>query len=135
YWQGRKYINGQIGRFRVSVSNEVATAYTTATNDLASQFKNFATDANNQVAEAYSSVTNHIAVEFQTPRIRRTVEAVAESQAKSILEREIQPVVNRSRDDALFIRTVARAQAYDFKAYQRLLEISKETNDNANLEI
>ena len=37
------------------------------------------------------------------------------------------------REDALFIRTVARAQGYDFKTYQRFLEIRAQTNDNAQL--
>ena len=37
------------------------------------------------------------------------------------------------KEDALFIRTIARAQGYDFKAYQALLEIGRGTNDNARL--
>ena len=133
YWQAREHIKTQIEQFRVTVSNQVVTAYSTATNQLAHQFRTFAQDASNQVAQAYSSVTNQIAEEFQTPRIKQIVENVAKSEAKSILEGEVQPVVYSFRDDALFIRTIARAQAYDFKAYQRLLEIAMQTNDNAQL--
>jgi hypothetical protein len=93
----------------------------------------FREEASNQLALAYSSVTNQIAEEFQTPRIKQTVEAVAKGEAKSILEAEVQPAVKSFKDDALFIRTIARAQGYDFKAYQSLLEIGNGTNDNAQI--
>jgi hypothetical protein len=159
YWQVHERIESQIEHFQTSASNQVATAYSTATNQIAIKFDSFEQNASNQMADvystttnkiaiklqsvediandqlakAYSSVTNQIAVEFQTPRIKQTVETVAEDQAKSILEGEVQPAVNSFREDASFIRTVAHAQAYDFKAYQRLLEIGTQTNDNAIL--
>jgi tetratricopeptide (TPR) repeat protein len=133
YWQVHEGIRTQIGKFQSSASNQVITAYSMATNRLDKQFQIFAQEASNQIAQAYSSVTNQIADEFQTPRIKETVEGVAKGEARSILEGEVQPVVYSFREDALFIRTVARAQAYDFKAYQRLLEIGTQTNDNAQL--
>ena len=54
YWQAREHIKTQIEQFHVTVSNQVVTAYTTATNQLASQFKNFATDASNQEKSCWS---------------------------------------------------------------------------------
>ena len=114
-------------------SDQIVQAYSYITNDVAANFTLFTREASNKIASAYSSVTNEIEEEFQTPRIRQTVETVAKDQAKSILEGEVQPAVNSFREDASFIRTVAHAQAYDFKAYQRLLEIGTQTNDNARL--
>ena len=64
-------------------------------------------EASNKLALAYASVTNQIAEEFQAPRIKQTVESVAKSEAKSILEREVEPVVASFRQNVLFIRTVA----------------------------
>jgi tetratricopeptide (TPR) repeat protein len=133
YWQAREHIKTQIEQFQVTVSNQVVTAYSTATNQLAHQFQVFAGDASNEIAEAYSSVTNQIAEEFQTPRIKQTIENVARGEAKSILEAEVQPAVTSFKEDALFMRTIARAQGYDFKAYQALLEIADGTNENAQL--
>ena len=114
-------------------SNQIVQAYSYITNDVAANFTLFTHEASNKIASAYSSVTNQIAEDFQTPRIRQTVETVAKDQAKSILEGEVQPAVNSFREDASFIRTVAHAQAYDFKAYQRLLEIGTQTNEDAEL--
>ena len=116
-----------------TANNEISRALSAATNQLASQFRTFSHDASNHVARAYSNVTNQIAEEFQTPRIKQTVETVAKGEAKSILEAEVQPAVTSFKEDALFIRTVARAQGYDFKAYQSLIEIGKGTNENAKL--
>jgi hypothetical protein len=114
-------------------SNQIAEAHSAISNDVVIKFEMFRQEASNQLALAYSSVTNQITEEFQTPRIEQTVENVAKGEAKTILEAEVQPAVNSFREDSLFIRTIARAQAYDFKAYQRLLEIGTQTNDNAKL--
>jgi ribosomal protein S13 len=96
-------------------SNQIVKAYSEITNNESVKFEFFALEASNKIDSAYSSVTNQIAKEFQTPRIRQTVENVAKDQAKAILEGEVQPAVNTFREDASFIRTVAHAQAYDFK--------------------
>ena len=114
-------------------SNQIVKAYFEITNDIAEKFEYFTDEASNKIASAYTSVTNQIADEFQTPKIKQTVEIVARSEAKSILEEEVQPAVKNFKSDALFIRTVAHAQAYDFKAYQRLLEIGTQTNEDAKL--
>ena len=132
-WSAAKRLKLATAEIERTSSNEVARALTVATNQLAYQFRIFASDASNQVVAAYSTVTNQIAEEFQTPRIKQTVETVAKGEAKSILEAEVQPAVKSFKEDALFIRTIARAQGYDFKAYQALLEIGKGTNENAKL--
>ena len=132
-WSAAKRLKLATAEIERTSSNEVARALTVATNQLAYQFRIFASDASNQVVAAYSTVTNQIAEEFQTPRIKQTVETVAKGEAKSILEAEVQPAVKSFKEDALFIRTIARAQGYDFKAYQALLEIGRGTNDNAKL--
>ena len=114
-------------------SNQIVEAHSAISNDVASKFEMFREEASNQLALAYSSVTNQIAEQFQTPRIKETVETVAKGEAKGILEAEVQPAVESFKEDALFIRTVARAQSYDFRAYQQLLQIKNGTNDNARL--
>jgi hypothetical protein len=121
--------------FYQASSNQIAEARNAISNDVVTGFEVYGREASNQLALAHASVTNRIVEEFQTPRIKQTVENVAKGEAKSILEGEVQPVVKSFRDDAIFIRTVARAQAYDFKAYQQLLELGKQTNDNAQVAI
>ena len=116
-----------------SSSNQITDAHSAISNDVVTKFDMYGQEASRQLAVAYASVTNQIAEEFQTPRIKQTIEAVARGEAKSILEAEVQPAVKSFKDDALFIRTIARVQGYDFKAYQALLEIGKGTNDNAQL--
>jgi hypothetical protein len=159
YWQVHDRIEAQIEKFENSASNQVAAAYSVATNQIANKFDSFQQSASNQMAgiystttnqiaiklqsveddancqidKAYSSVTNQIAQEFQTSKIRQTVEAVAQGEAKSILNKEVQPAVESFTRDALFIRTVAHAQANDYKAYRRLLEITTGTNEDAKL--
>jgi hypothetical protein len=133
YWQVHEQIRAQIQKFQIAASNQVVTAYSDATNQLAIKFQVFAQDASNQVAFAYSSVTNQIDIEFQTPRIKQTVENVAKGEAKNILEAYVQPEVDRFRTDAELLRLATRARAYDFKAYQQLLQLEVQTNDNANL--
>src|ERR1700690_894839 len=85
----------------------------------------------NKIAMANQEMTNKIVNEFQTPRIKQTVESVAKSEAKQILETNVQPEVDRFRKDAEFLRVTTRARAYDFKAYQQLLDLAEQTNDNA----
>lgn len=131
FWQSKEYIRGHIEDFRVSVSNQMAVTYSAATNDLGVQFRDFTTNASNRVSQAYVSVTNQIAEEFQKDNIKYVVEAVAKGEAKSILKIEVQPTVDKFRDDALFIRTIARAHGYDFQAYRRLLEIGKGSDENS----
>jgi hypothetical protein len=114
-------------------SNQIVKAYSDITNDVSAKFELFAQEASNKIVSAYSSVTNQIADEFQTPKIKQTVDMVARGEAKTILEEEVQPAVKSFKEDALFIRTVARAQAYDFRAYRRLLEIGTQTNEDAKL--
>jgi hypothetical protein len=86
----------------------------------------------NLVAEAYIRVSSNITEEFRDPRIHKTVEDVAGKEAKAILESEVQPTVGRFRNDAEFLRLATRARAYDFKAYLRLLDLQKGTNDLAH---
>ncbi len=117
----------------ITSSNQIEAAHSAISNDVVVKFDNYEQEASSQLAFAYASVTNQIAQEFQTPRIKQTVETVAKGEAKSILEAEVQPAVTSFKEDALFMRTIARAQGYDFKAYQALLEIGKGTNDNAQL--
>ena len=114
-------------------SNQIAEAHSAISNDVVVKFELYRQEASNQLVLAYTSVTNQIAEEFRAPNINQTVENVAKGEAKGILETEVKPTVNSFREDALFIRTIARAQAYDFKAYQALLKIGMETNDNAKL--
>lgn len=132
-WSAAKRLKVATADIEQTSSNEVARALSIATNQLANQFRIFANDASNRVVDAYSAVTNQIAEEFRTPRIKQTVETVAKGEAKSILEAEVQPAVTSFKEDALFMRTIARAQGYDFKAYQTLLEIADGTNENAQL--
>jgi gas vesicle protein len=129
--QASKRLRAATDTIERTTTNEIAKAYTNAMNQLAAQFQMFAKDASNQVSSAYSSVTNQIAAEFQTPRIKQTVEAVAKNQAKEILETHVQPEVDRFRSDADFLRIATRAHAYDFKAYQQLLTLKAQTNENA----
>jgi hypothetical protein len=133
YWQVHEQIKAQIRTFQIAASNQVVTAYSDATNQLATKFQVFAQDASNQIASAYSVVTNEIADEFQTPRIKQIVENVAKSEAKEILETNVQPEVDRFKADVELLRLATRARAYDFKAYRRLLELEVQTNDDANL--
>lgn len=116
-----------------NLSNQIEAAHSTISSNVTAKFEIYESEAGKQLASAYASVTNQIAEEFQTPTIKQTVETVAKGEAKSILEAEVQPAVTSFKEDALFIRTIARAQGYDFKAYQALLEIGKGTNENAQL--
>jgi hypothetical protein len=75
----------------------------------------------------------NIVRKIEAPAIQSIIQDVVKVESKGILEAEVRPAVDRFREDAVFIRTVARAQAFDFKAYQRLLEIGTQTNDNAKL--
>ncbi len=88
-------------------------------------------DVKESLALIEVQLRSNITRNFEAPVIREVIESVAKSEAKSILEGEVQPVVDDFRNDAVFIRTVARAQAYDFKAYQRLLEIAAQASPNA----
>lgn len=85
------------------------------------------------LAQMDVQMRSNIARNFETPTIQATIENVAKAEAKGILEAEVRPAVDSFRRDTLFIRTIARAQAYDFKAYQQLLEIGTQTNDIAKL--
>src|SRR5665213_784286 len=126
-------IQTQFALFSKISSNQIAEAHSAISNDVVAKFEIYGREASNKLASAYASVTNQIANEFQAPRIKQTVEAVAKGDAKDILEAEVQPAVKNFKDDALFIRTIARAQGYDFKAYQSLLAIGNGTNDNAQI--
>ncbi|HEU5123329.1 MAG TPA: hypothetical protein VFW05_04610 [Verrucomicrobiae bacterium] len=130
-WSAAKRLKVATAEIERTSTNEIARALSVATNQLAYQFRIFAYNASNQVIDAYSAVTNQIAEEFQTPRIKQTVESVAKGEAKTILEGEVQPAVISFKKDALFMRTIARAQGYDFRAYQTLLDIEKGTNEDA----
>ena len=90
-------------------------------------------DVKRSLAQVDVQMRSNIAKNFDAPAIQSIIQDVSKAEAKDILESEVQPAVDSFRVDVLFIRTVARAQACDFKAYQRLLEIGKQTNDNAQL--
>lgn len=126
-----KKIENQVDKLLVTASNQVVAAYSTTTNQVAIKFQTFAQDASNRMEEAYSAATNLIVDKFREPNIRNTVENVAKREAKSILETAVQPAVDSFRADAQFLRLATRARAYDFKAYQRLLDLEAQTNENA----
>jgi hypothetical protein len=131
YWQVHEQIRTQIERFQNTASNQITAAYSQATNQLGVKFQSFALEAGNRVDTAYSSITNQIGEMFQAPKVRQLVEGVAKGEAKVILETEVRPTVEKFHADAQFLRLTARAQAYDFKAYLRLLDLSQGTNELA----
>jgi uncharacterized membrane protein YvbJ len=88
-----KNIKTQFRLLNQSSSNQIVKAYSDITNDVAIKFEIFAQEANTQIVSAYSAVTNQITDQFQEPRVRQTVESVAKGEAKTILENEVQPVV------------------------------------------
>jgi hypothetical protein len=90
-------------------------------------------DVSNTLAQVDVQMRNIIANRFEGSNVQAIIQDVAKVEAKNILESEVQPAVKGFKDDALFIRTIARAQGYDFKAYQSLLEIGNGTNDNAQI--
>ena len=126
-------IESRFQSLNLSSSNQIVAKYGDITNNVAVEFQIFAQDASNRITSAYSAVTNQIALEFQTPRVKETVENVAKGETSRILNQEIQPTVNAFRDESEFIRTIARAQAHDFKSYQQLIAIATGTNQNAGL--
>ena len=90
-------------------------------------------DVKRRLSEADTQIRITITRNFETPVIQAIIENVAKTEAKGILEAEVRPAVETFQKDAVFIRTIALANAYDFKAYQRLLELGGQTNDNAKL--
>ena len=98
----------------------------------ASRFDALDRNMSNLVMEANARIVTNIAGQFQEPRIRKTVEDVAGKEAKAILEGEVRPTVDSFRADAEFLRLATRARAYDFRAYLRLLELQKGTNELAH---
>src|SRR6266513_1914752 len=84
-------------------------------------------DVKRSLAQVEVQMRTNIAKNFEAPAIQVIIKNVAKAEAKDILEAEVRPAVDNFRRDALFSRTIARAQAYDFKAYQRLLEIGRGT--------
>ena len=90
-------------------------------------------DVKQSLAQVDYQMRSNIVSNFETTNIQAIMENVAKTEAKALLETEVRPAVDSFRNDALFIRTIARAQAYEFKAYQQLLKIGTQTNDNAKL--
>jgi hypothetical protein len=90
-------------------------------------------DVKSALAQVDLQMRSNIVRNFEAPVIQAIIQDVAKAESKGILENEVRPAVDSFRADALFARIVARAQAYDFKAYLRLLEIAKQTNENAQL--
>lgn len=88
-------------------------------------------DVSNTFARVDVQMRETIANRFEGSNVQAIIQNVAKVEARGILESEVQPAVKSFKDDALFIRTIARAQGYDFKAYRSLLEIGNGTNDNA----
>lgn len=123
------YANKAIQESLDSVNKETTRRFSFATNETTRQFQAFVETATNQMSSAYCTITNQIMVEFQEPRIRKTVEDVAGTQAKVILQEELRPTVESFRADAEFLRLATRAHAYDFKAYLRLLALQTQTNN------
>jgi hypothetical protein len=126
-----RHATGEIERGVDGVKTNAAQHFAFATNESARQFQKFVDNATNQISAAYRVITQHISEQFQEPRIRKTVEDVAGKEAKAILEAEVRPTVESFRADAEFLRLATRARAYDFKAYQRLLDVKKGTNEFA----
>src|ERR1039458_563635 len=127
-----RHANSEIEKGVQTVREDATRHFSSATNETTRQFQEFVETATNQISRAYRSITNHISEEFQEPRIRKTVEDVAGKEAKAILEAEVRPTVDSFRADAEFLRLATRALAYDFKAYCKLLELKKNTNDLAH---
>ena len=127
-----RHANSEVEKGVNRIREDATRQFASATNETARQFQTFVESAINQISQAYSVITNHISEEFQEPRIRKTVEDVAGEKAKAILEAEVRPTVDHFRADAEFLRLATRARAYDFKAYLRLLELKKNTNDLAH---
>ena len=90
-------------------------------------------DVKKTLAQLEVQMRSNITRNFEAPAIQAIIEDVAKVESKGILDAEVRPAVDSFREDAVFVRTIARAQAFDFKAYQRLLEIGAQTNDNASL--
>lgn len=104
-----------------------------ATNNISTSLAKLDADVHKTLSQVDSQMRSNIAERFQTTNIQVVIQNVAGDEAKRLLEKEVQPAVTSFKEDALFIRTIARAQGYDFKAYQDLLKIGKVTNENAKL--
>jgi hypothetical protein len=104
-----------------------------ATNRISERLAGLDDDVSNTLAQVDVQMRSIIANRFEGSNVQAIIQDVAKVEAKNILEREVQSAVKGFKDDALFIRTIARAQSYDFKAYQSLLEIRNGTNDNAQI--
>ena len=127
-----RHANAEIEQGLQNVREDATRRFDSATNETARRFQGFVETATNQISQAYRAITNHISEELKEPRIRKTVEDVAGTEAKAILEAEVRPTVDRFRADAEFLRLATRARAYDFRAYVRLLDLQKGTNELAH---
>lgn len=109
------------------------TLETQATNKINTSLTNLDDDVRKTLAQVDSQMRSNIVQRFETTNIQTVIQDVAKDEAKRLLEKEVQPAITSFKGDALFMRTIARAQGYDFKAYQALLEMEKGTNENAKL--
>lgn len=109
------------------------TLETQATNKINTTLANLDADVRKTLAQVDSQMRSNIVQRFETTNIQAVIQDVTKDEAKLLLEKEVQPAVTSFKEDALFMRTIARAQGYDFKAYQALLEVEKGTNENAKI--
>src|SRR2546426_4495588 len=60
--------------------------------------------------------------------IQAIIEDVAKVESKGILDAEVRPAVDSFREDAVFVRTIARAQAFDFRSEEHTSELQSPCN-------
>ena len=104
-----------------------------ATNKINASLGDLDKNVQTTLARVDNEMRSNIIQRFGATHIQAVIQDVAKEEAKLILESEVQPAVTSFKEDALFMRTIARAQGYDFKAYEALLEIGKGTNENAKI--
>ena len=118
---------------RDKVTEHFQTLETQATNKINTSLASLDDDVQKTLAQVDGQMRSNIAHSFETTNIQAVIQDVAKDEARRLLEKEVQPAVTSFKEEALFMRTIARAQGYDFKAYQVLIEIGKGTDENAKL--
>ncbi|MFA6547293.1 MAG: hypothetical protein WCS99_22940 [Limisphaerales bacterium] len=116
----------------------VVTLYVLVKNQTAIHLQKADEQLSQIVSATLIQLTNRISAEFETQRIRETVRAVAEAQAKSLLKQEIQPAIDGFRSEMnvklstssavvgqltntmYFAKTVLSAQNDDRRAFDLL---------------
>ena len=116
-----------------AMTSHLKTQEIQATNRIADHLSSLDRNVSNTLAQVDVQMRSNVVRRFEAPAVQAIINDVAKAQAKGMLEEEVRPAVESFRNDALFIRTIARAQAYDFKAYQELLVLAQQSNRNSDL--